>query len=165
MAAPPDQNGLAPQAAQVRRATVSDASALVELRAEMFRAMGSDLSDEPAWREAASEWFAARLDHPDYGIFVVEVDGGVVASAAGAIRDAAPSPSCPEGRDVLINNVCTLPQHRGSGYGSLAFGAVMDWARGTGVARAELMATPGGRHIYERAGFAVTTAPAMRATL
>lgn len=38
-------------------------------------------------------------------------------------------------------------------------------ARGTGVQRAELMATDGGRHIYERAGFAAAPWPAMRAAL
>ena len=148
----------------VRRATAADAPALVELRAEMFRSMGSDVSD-PAWREAARVWFASRVGHSDYGIVVVEVDGEVVATAMGAIRDAAPSPECPEGRDVLISNVCTLPGHRGRGYARAAFEGVMDWARGTGVARAELMATEGGSRMYERAGFAHTTWPAMRATL
>lgn len=121
--------------------------------------------DAPEWQEAARDWFAARLDHPDYGLFVVEADGEVVAAALGAIRDAAPSPTCPTGGGVLINNVCTFPEHRGSGYGSDAFSAVMDWARGTGVGRAELMATDTGIRIYERVGFAATRWPAMRAVL
>ena len=96
---------------------------------------------------------------------MVEADGEVVAAAVGGIRDAAPSPACPTGRDVLISNVCTFPERRGSGYGSDAFTAVMEWARGTGVRRIELMATDTGRGIYERAGFAATRWPAMRAAL
>jgi len=137
---------------------------LVELRAEMFRAMGVDVS--PAgWRDRAHRWFAERLDHPDYGIFVVETDVGVVAAAVGAVRDAAPSPADPEGRDVLVSNVCTFPAHRGAGHARRAFGAVMRWAGGTGVSRAELMATEAGRGMYERAGFQVTQWPAMRARL
>lgn len=130
----------------------------------MFDAMGIDASDE-SWRITAHKWFEMRLDDPDFGIFVVEDDSVVVASAVGAIRDAAPSPSCPNGRDVLINNVCTLPAYRGRGLGSAAFDAVLAWARGTGVERAELMATVGGRGIYEKAGFVVNSSLAMRAML
>lgn len=148
----------------VRRAAPADVAALVDLRAEMFDAMGVEASDE-SWRRAAHEWFETRLDDPDFGIFVVEDGGAVVASAVGAIRDAAPSPSSPSGRDVLINNVCTTSMHRGRGHGSAAFEAVLAWARGTGVRRAELMATEDGRGMYERAGFVEISSVAMRATL
>lgn len=150
--------------AQVRRASAADVAVLVALRAEMFEAMGIDTSGG-SWRAAARAWFEARLDHPDYGIFVVEDGGDVVASAVGAIRDAAPSPSCPKGRDVLINNVCTLPAYRGRGRGSAALDAVLAWARETGVERAELMATADGRGIYEKAGFVTNSSLAMRAML
>lgn len=92
-------------------------------------------------------------------------NGEVVAGAIGAIRDAAPSPAVPQGRDVLISNVCTFTAHRGRGFGGQAFEAVMKWAQRTGVGRAELMATEAGRGMYERAGFAETDYPAMRVTL
>ena len=136
---------------------------LVELRAEMFHAMGVDASG--AWRQNAREWFSQRVGTPGVGIFVVEDSGHVVACAMGAIRDAAPSPSVPEGRDVLLSNVCTLPQWRGRGHGRRAFDAVMAWARDTGVGRVELMATADGRGMYERAGFVVNASPAMRMRL
>lgn len=147
-----------------RRATARDLHVLVELRVEMFRAMGMQ-TGSPEWQQAARDWYAERLDHPDYGFFVVEVAGEVVASAVGAIREATPSPASPAGRDVLISNVCTFPDHRGSGYATAAFHAVVQWARGTGVTRAELMATDGGRRIYERVGFVTTRWPTMRMTL
>lgn len=134
------------------------------LRAEMFSAMGVPETDR-AWRANARTWFADRLDHPDYCIVVVDLDGTVVACAVGAVRDAAPSPGVPDGRDVLVSNVCTLPAHRGRGHARAAFGAVMDWARRTGVGRAELMATGEGRTMYEAAGFRESTFPAMRASL
>ena len=89
----------------------------------------------------------------------------MVACAMGSIRDAAPSPGIPRGRDVLVSNVCTLPDKRGRGYGTAAFKAVMDWARQTGVGRAELMATEAGMRMYEQEGFAPTQCPALRATL
>lgn len=148
----------------VRRARIGDVDNLVELRAEMFRSMGSVGDNEP-WRANAFDWFVDRLDDADYGIFVVEHDGVVKACAMGAVRDAAPSPLSPNGRDVLISNVCTAPDGRGQGFGGRAFDAVMEWARGTGISRAELMATPSGLGIYERNGFTANTFPAMRLQL
>ncbi|OZD01872.1 GNAT family N-acetyltransferase [Rhodococcus sp. 06-235-1A] len=150
--------------ATVRRARIGDVDALVELRAEMFRSMGSN-ADGQLWRTHAFDWFVARLDDADYGIFVVDHNGAVVACAMGAVRDAAPSPLSPDGRDVLISNVCTAPDARGNGFGRGAFEAVMAWARETGIARAELMATPSGLGIYQRNGFTANTFPAMRAQL
>ncbi|WP_210414802.1 GNAT family N-acetyltransferase [Microlunatus elymi] len=147
-----------------RRAVGSDVAALVTLRAEMFKAMGVDDGCED-WRANAHAWFRARIDDPAYGIFVVEHDGRVVACAVGALRDAAPSPGVPSGGDVLISNVCTEPRCRGRGYGRAVFDAVMQWARQTGVGRAELMATEAGRQLYERAGFKITHSATMRTSL
>lgn len=149
---------------RTRPAAAGDLDTLVELRAEMFRSMGTSDTSGP-WREKARQWFADRLDHGGHCIVVVEADGAVVACAVGAIRDAAPSPGCPEGRDVLVSNVCTAAASRGRGYGTAAFEAVMTWARQTGVGRAELMATAAGQPLYERAGFVVQGCPAMRARL
>jgi len=148
----------------VRRARIGDVDDLVELRTEMFRSMGSATGGE-RWRANAFDWFVDRLDDADYGIFAVEHDGVIKACAMGAVRDAAPSPLSPNGRDVLISNICTAPDARGQGFGGRAFDAVMDWARQTGIARVELMATHSGRGIYERSGFTANAFPAMRARL
>lgn len=131
----------------------------------MFTAMGIDSGAE-LWQTRVAEWFSQRLEDPAYGIFVVldEADA-VVSCAVGAIRDAAPSPEVPDGRDVLISNICTVPAVRGQGHGRRAFDAVMDWARSTGIHRAELMATEDGRKMYERSGFAVTQCPSMRSLI
>lgn len=149
----------------VRSACERDVDALVSLRAEMFTAMGVVAETDGRWRENARQWFTDRLHDEDHCFAVVEVGDQVVACAAGAIRDAAPSPGSPEGRDVLVSNVCTATAHRGRGYGRAAFDHVMAWARRSGVARAELMATASGRGLYEGAGFEVTPFPAMRTRL
>lgn len=148
----------------VRRAGLSDVDALVDLRAHMFAAMGAAAGD-PAWQANARTWFTDRIADPDYCLVVIAVEHTVVACAVGAVRDVAPSPSAPQGRDILVNNVSTHPDFRGRGYGRLAFEAVMAWARESGVQRAELMATEVGRGMYERAGFRATAYPAMRAHL
>ncbi|WP_460836098.1 GNAT family N-acetyltransferase [Nocardioides hungaricus] len=148
----------------VRKATAADVDALVRLRAEMFAAMNVADTEE-LWRTNAHRWFSDRIEESDYCFVVVEVDGQVVSCAAGAIRDAAPSPAVPDGRDILVSNVSTAPAYRGRGYGRAAFDGVMAWARQAGVRRAELMATAFGRGMYLRAGFHDTSFPAMRAAL
>lgn len=147
-----------------RRAEHRDIDALVALRAEMFRAMGGQEAAGP-WMSAAHAWFAEQVHDSAYGFFVVESAGQVVACSVAAVREAAPSPSNPNGRDVLISNVCTLPEHRGRGFGRQVFNAALKWARNTGVTRAELMATAAGRAMYEYAGFVETAFPAMRADI
>lgn len=149
----------------VRRAVASDVAALVELRSEMFRAMGTSGVEHPGWRRSAQDWFRAHLDDPRVCIVVVQVGSRVVSTAMAAIRDGVPSPGCPDGGDVLISNVCTRPQARRQGHGEVTFAAVLDWARSTGVARAELMATGDGLTMYEAAGFAAARYPAMRVSL
>jgi len=151
--------------AVVRRALDSDVEALVALRAEMFLAMRAGNATTTVWQDKAHQWFSERVHNPAFGMFVVERNTQVVACAMGAIRDAAPSPAVPEGRDVLISNVCTLPTYRGHGHGQRAFTAVLDWARASGIRRAELMATTDGQSMYEAAGFTTTKFPAMRALI
>lgn len=148
----------------MRTAEADDVPDLVRLRAAMFVAMGVE-ADGTAWRESAAAWFRERLTHPDHRLVVVEVGGSVVACAVGIVREAMPSPTAPAGRDVLVGNVCTDPDHRGRGHGRAAFEAVMAWAQATGAPRAELLATQEGRGMYERAGFTPTPWPAMRASL
>jgi GNAT superfamily N-acetyltransferase len=148
----------------VRRAGRSDIAQLVELRAEMFASMGVEETDT-GWRERAAAWFDDRLDDERVAVVVVAEGERVVSCAMGTIRDAAPSPAVPEGRDVLVSNIVTVRDRRGEGFGSAALEAVMAWARSTGVGRAELMATELGCGLYERAGFVETTFPAMRAML
>ncbi len=149
----------------VRRAVAADVLALVELRAEMFLAMNTAGVERSDWRTSAQDWFIGHLDDARVCIVVVEVGSRVVSTAMAAMRETAPSPSCPTGGDILISNVCTLPGARRQGHGQVAFAAVLEWAHSTGVPRAELMATSGGQAMYEAAGFAVTIYPAMRAPL
>ncbi len=132
---------------------------------EMFRAMNAPHLDEARWQAAAHQWFENHLADEQVFIAVVEHHQQVVATAMGAIRDSVPSPGCPDGGDILISNVSTLPAARRQGHARAAFEAVMGWARSTGIRRAELMATGEGRSMYCAAGFAATAHPAMRASL
>jgi GNAT superfamily N-acetyltransferase len=83
----------------------------------------------------------------------VEVNGEVVATAMGALRDSTPSPSAPVGGDVLVNNISTDARARRQGHARSALHAVLRWCATTGAGHAELMATDAGYSMYETAGF------------
>jgi GNAT superfamily N-acetyltransferase len=145
----------------VREAVPSDLPALVDLRTEMFAAMGV-LEADPEWRPTAERWFTARIGQPDHCLYVVEAEGRAVSSALGSLSESQPTPSRPFGYDLHISNVSTLPDFRGRGYAGAAFAAVLDWGRRRpGAVRARLFATADGRGIYEREGFVASTWPVL----
>jgi GNAT superfamily N-acetyltransferase len=147
--------------ALVRAAQLSDLAALVDLRTEMFRAMGTSSVHEQ-WETEAARWLAAQLVDPGSCIYVVEIEGRVVSCALGTLSESQPSPTRPSGRDLYISNVSTLPAFRGRGYAGAVFAEVLDWGRRQPPpVRARLFATGDGRGLYERAGFTESTWPVL----
>lgn len=149
----------------VRRATVDDAAAVVDLRAVMFEAMGTPADDlaHPAWREAAARWIVERVEDPSVRIVVAEDAGVVAAAAIGEVTALIPGPSTPDGAVGLVSNVATLPGHRGMGLATACTDAVLDWLlTRTAVTRIDLFATPEGKRIYAPRGFTASRFPAMR---
>jgi GNAT superfamily N-acetyltransferase len=128
--------------------------------------MGDTRVSDPAWQEAARRWFVSHVDDPDVGLCVVEVNGAIVAGAVAHVRTHLPSPRNVSGRIATISNVSTFAEHRGHGYGRLAFEAVLAWARESSRAEvADLFATGMGQGMYAAAGFSVHPMPAMRLPL
>jgi ribosomal protein S18 acetylase RimI-like enzyme len=154
----------------VRRAGPEDAAALVELRAAMFEAMGSDPgSPDAPWRAAAGDWFARRLAAPDrFAAFVVAepATGRVVSGAAAECEDQPPGPWNPTGARAHLFNVSTLPDVRGRGHARDCVAAVMGWLREeTTVGTVVLSATAQGSGIYRALGFTEARYPAMRLSI
>lgn len=139
----------------IRAATTADVDALVELRALMLAAMGSDIDADNGWRAAAEEWFTEGFTgRRPFCAYVAEdpVDG-VVSSAVGYAESQAPSHDNPSGVVGHIFNVSTHPHHRGRGLASQCFDAVTQWFAANGVAHLTLSTTPAGESIYGRQGF------------
>jgi len=146
-----------PGRALVRRAGPADVAGLVELRAQMLLAMGTDVTaDGGRWRSAAAEWFARRMDDPaTFAAFVAQLPGGgLVSGAAGACESRAPSPSNPSGVHGHVSNVSTLPGHRRRGYARACLVELLDWfARDTRARVLDLSATGDGAALYRDLGF------------
>lgn len=151
---------------KVRAAVAKDVEALVRLRISMFEAMGVSGTSATQWQDAARNWFLAHLEDPEVALRVVEVEGQIVAGAVAHVRTHVPSPGNASGRLATISNVSTFVQHRGHGYGRLAFEAVLAWAQESSNAEvADLFATDMGQGMYAAAGFVIHPMPAMRLPL
>jgi GNAT superfamily N-acetyltransferase len=152
------------RSAQLRIADPDDGAALVRLWALLFE--DSPLGSDEAWKGRSHEWFVESVAGPSTARFpVVEVADEIVATAVGTLELGVPNPWCPHGRTVRLANVITAPAHRGRGFGTMLALDVVDWARTIGADRVDLSATPDGRRLYERIGFAPTSAPRMKLVL
>ena len=152
---------------EARRALVTDAAALVRLRAVMFSAMGHRIDEASGWEADAEAWFADRLGQPDrFAAFVVDDGDGPVSVAAGLVIDRAPSPTDIANVRGYVFNVATEPAHRRRGYGNACLAALLRWyAIGTPVRMIDLTATDDGGGMYRAHGFRDTGYPSMRLRL
>ena len=153
----------APAGGRLRLATAGDGVQLLSLWELLF---DDDADQQAAWRSHADEWLVRFVDDGATArLPLVEVDGEVVASAIGTLELGVPNPHCPRGRTVRLANVFTVPEHRGHGYATLLVHDVITWAREIDADRVDLSSTPDAQHIYETAGFTLTSAPRMKLVL
>jgi GNAT superfamily N-acetyltransferase len=148
----------------IRQATTEDAAALVELRALMFEAMGTDTEqlEHDAWRDAALAWFSRRIGTPTVRVVVAEVDGQVAAAVVGEVSELIPGPGTPNGSVGVVSNVATFPRYRGRGLAGMVTDDLLRWfSSSTDVTRVDLFATPGGARLYEPRGFVKRAFPGM----
>ncbi len=149
----------------LRRATTDDIPALVELRAAMFAAMDDPLVSGTAWRDASSAWFRQHLG-VDACVYVVDLDGLVVAAALGFVHTATPSPSSLTDVRGHVSNVVTLKDHQRRGYARSCLEAVLTWFRDeTDADRVDLVASDAGVALYESLGWERRTYPTLRLTI
>jgi len=158
-----DDGVSSPARDRIRPATAADAAQLLVLWALVFN---DDAEQLTSWKTHAQGWFIRFVEDRTTARFpVIEVEGGVVATATGTLELGVPNPQCPSGRTVRLANVITLPAHRGRGYGTLLVRDVVEWARSIDADRVDLSAMPDGQRIYEKAGFNLTKAPRMKLVL
>ena len=146
----------------LRRATLDDIPALVELQALLFAEMGNENAQESSWRGTAAAWLTERLGN-EACVYVVEDQGALVASALGYLHTAPPSPSSMSQVRGHISNVVTLGSHRRRGHARGCVAALLDWFRDETPAEVvDLSASRDGFALYESMGWRTRDDPTMR---
>jgi GNAT superfamily N-acetyltransferase len=143
------------EGARVRRATVADIPALVELRREFhFEDPSEDAAGRDDFEEAFATLLSAGIESRRWVVWVAESEGEIVSHAFVGLVDKIPRPAA--GFDALgyLTNVYTRPGFRNRGLGGRVLDAVTAWA---GEAEIELLVVwPSEDSVafYERHGFA-----------
>ncbi len=148
----------------LRRATLDDIPALVELRAAMFTAMGDPLVSETPWRDASAAWFEQHLG-VDACVYVVDLGGELISAALGFVHTATPSPSSLTDVRGHVSNVVTMDEHRRRGHARSCLEALLSWFREeTEADRVDLAASDDGVALYESLGWERRVHPTLRLT-
>jgi GNAT superfamily N-acetyltransferase len=143
---------------RIRQATVSDAPVIARHRVGMFQDMGELEPDEAAVVESASHTrLVDQLASGEYVGWLAESGGDVLAGAGVLLHQYYPTRANPRGRPTAyILNVYTEPGHRRQGLAHQLMSEILAWCRANDIPRASLHASPFGKSVYERLGFAQT---------
>ena len=137
---------------RIRRATPSDAAALVALAEDVGREEGRWILGTGPWRPAGDErkYLRSVERHPDAAVFVAEVNGLVVARLS-LSRDPHPA-----SRHVADLGLMVAVSQRRRGVGTALLDEAVRWARSAGVSKLELHVFPWNEPalaLYESFGF------------
>jgi GNAT superfamily N-acetyltransferase len=107
-------------------------------------AAGMRLKDIAGWNQTSTDWERFLRASPE-GCFVAEVDGKVVGTATTIVY---------EGHLAWIGMVLVDPDYRGRGIGTELLEKTIDYLDAHRIPTMKLDATPQGKPIYARLGFA-----------
>ncbi|HEY7356184.1 MAG TPA: GNAT family N-acetyltransferase [Ktedonobacterales bacterium] len=141
----------------IRRATLADAPALVELRLAFQDELGpiEDEDDLQAYRRAYQHYMGEKLASGELLIWVAEVAGQIVATGAIILIPMPPTLKNLSGLEAFVFNMYTLPAWRGQGLASRILDEIMSFVKTTGARRVWLYATEQGEPVYAQAGFTI----------
>jgi ribosomal protein S18 acetylase RimI-like enzyme len=144
---------------QIREATAEDVAAIIAL---------FGVSDDAAAAGAPHQYRGARaapkserevlglLEHPDIALFVVELEGRVVAQVVVRIETVPENTSLVPRRFAKLHDLVVMPEARTQGIGRALVHAAERWSTERGMASLELTVwefNEAARRIYEQLGY------------
>ncbi len=139
----------------IRHATIADTEVLVASRVAMQRELG-ELGDdnEPHVIEAVRAYLQETLPTDELVALLAEAGGEVVGTGLIVLFNKPPSSGNLAGVEGYVLNMYTPPEWRGRGIARRIVEELLEAARVAGAPIVWLRATPAGRRVYEKVGFA-----------
>jgi pyroglutamyl-peptidase len=139
----------------IRRATVDDIEALVELRLALQKEIGAQYDESP--QEGAGEanrgYLEKSLPGGEFLAWVAEANGELVACSGLVIYSRMPGMHGLSSREAYVMNMYTQPKYRHKGIATALLDRTVQYTREAGARRVWLRATDMGRPVYEKYGF------------
>ncbi len=104
-------------------------------------------------KKALKDYFCDALKNGSAEMFVGEINGQIVTTAAVCYYVLPPSFKNPDGKTAYGTNIYTLPAFRGNGYAKEVVGYMLERVKEKGYKSVRLHATKMGRGLYEKLGF------------
>lgn len=139
---------------EYRKAILSDADTLANLRIDMLCEEGSLSSGQKALIENNTKQFFLNGLTDNSVIGWVAVDNQrIVCMGCVNFFSFPPNDWCPNGKTAYVGNMYTLPDFRGRGIASNVLSSLIGEAKARECQRILLHTTDMGRHLYEKVGF------------
>jgi diamine N-acetyltransferase len=143
---------------EIRKATIEDLNRIQELNLLLFEKEYKEydklLDLDWTFGKVGEKYFRDALTKSNHCAFVVEVDGVVVGYIVGAIEKGENYRKLP--KMAALDNIFVLEEYRSKGIGKMLYGEFVKWAKGNGVKRVKVEASPDnveGIAYYENMGF------------
>jgi ribosomal protein S18 acetylase RimI-like enzyme len=148
----------------IRKGNLSDFPIISAHRVGMFRDMGVlDPNRESELIQATSDYLQKAIPEGEYLAWLAEsTDSRVVIGGAGVQlrrilpRADAGSPELERGPEAIVLNVYVEQNWRRKGVAEALMRRLLEEVQARGIRRVVLHASPEGRGLYERLGFAAT---------
>jgi GNAT superfamily N-acetyltransferase len=139
----------------IRRATLGDVEALVQLRIALLQSTGyihSEVEKE-AVSQANRAYFARTLPINEFLAWVAQADDQIVGSSGLVFFERPPLSETLSGQEAYIMNMYTLPSWRSQGIATALLQKILRFLKKAGIKRIWLHASEAGRPLYEKHGF------------
>lgn len=147
----------------IRRANLDDLDALVQLRLDLLREVGSlaDDTNTPVLAEAIRRYLTEKMPTGKFMVWVAEIDGQIVGTSGLVILERPPDADNLSGLEGYVLNMYTVPEWRARGIATALLKEIIGFMTSTEGRRLCLHTTQAGKPVYEKAGFVLTSAPSM----
>jgi ribosomal protein S18 acetylase RimI-like enzyme len=138
----------------IRRLTVADIPAFIDLRGRMFTEVGfKDLDD---LNDVSADYFTHAVPSEEFiGYVAISETDAVVGSAGMSLYTMPPKPIQADGRFGYVSSMYVLSEHRRNGLARRMMRALIEYADEIDLVWITLHASKMGQPIYESIGFKV----------
>lgn len=150
--------------AQLRTVGPADIDLLVALRmAYLYDGRPApDEAEAQALRESLASYFRRAMEREEFVGVVAEAQGKAVSAAFLSIAERPPRSAGVSCRVGTVYSVYTYPEYRRQGLATAVMKALLHEAEKLELGSIDLSASPDGRALYEKLGFAPIRYTAMR---